>query len=53
MIALPYNEYLQRYGASRRRWPPCSSRPARTARGIPWSYWHERAADAEEYLRRR
>ena len=34
MIALPYNEYLQRYGARREdRWRPSSSRRGRTGRG--------------------
>ena len=33
MIALPYNEYLQRFGATREAMAPSWSRPARTAPG--------------------
>ena len=49
MIALPYNEYLQRYGARREHGAVVVEARKNGAR-IPWSYWHDRPLTEEEYL---
>lgn len=50
MIALPYNEYLQRYGATREAMAAVLVEARRNGARIPWSYWHDRPLTAEEYL---
>ena len=50
MIALPYNEYLQRYGASRESMAAVAVEARKNGARIPWSYWHDRPLDADEYL---
>ena len=50
MIALPYNEYLQRYGAAGRRWRPSSVEARKNGARIPWSYWHDQPLEPDEYL---
>ena len=50
MIALPYNEYLQRYGATREAMAAVVSEARKNGARIPWSYWHGRPLPAEEYL---
>ncbi|CAI7976191.1 peptide permease [Parafrankia soli] len=50
MIALPYNEYLQRYGASRETTAAVVAEARKNGARIPWSYWHDRPLTTEEYL---
>ena len=50
MIALPYNEYLQRFGASRESMAAVAVEARKNGARIPWSYWHDRPLGAEEYL---
>ena len=50
MMALPYNEYLQRYGATRQAMAQVVSEARKNGARIPWSYWHQKPLPAEEYL---
>jgi acetyl-CoA acetyltransferase len=50
MIALPYTEYLQRYGATREAMAVVVSEARKNGARIPWSYWHDRPLGPEEYL---
>jgi acetyl-CoA acetyltransferase len=50
MIALPYNEYLQRFGASRESMAAVAVEARKNGARIPWSYWHDRPLSADEYL---
>ena len=50
MIALPYNEYLQRYGASRDAMATQLVEASKNGARLPWSYWYERPLAAQEYL---
>ena len=50
MIALPYNEYLQRYGARREAMAAVVVEARKNGSRIPWSFWYERPLTAEEYL---
>lgn len=50
MIALPYNEYLQRYGADRDAMAAVVVEARKNGARIPWSYWYNRPLTAEEYL---
>jgi acetyl-CoA acetyltransferase len=50
MIALPYNEYLQRYGARREAMAAVVVEARKNGARIPWSYWHDQPLTAEEYL---
>ena len=50
MIALPYNEYLQRYHASRDAMAAVLVEARANGSRIPWSYWHERPITAQDYL---
>ena len=50
MIGLPYNEYLQRYGASREAMAAVLVEARANGARIPWSYWRDRPLDPEEYL---
>jgi acetyl-CoA acetyltransferase len=49
-IALPYNEYLQRYGASRDTMALVVEEARKNGSRIPWSHWFERPLSVEEYL---
>ena len=49
-IALPYNEYLQRYGASREAMAHVLVEARKCGATIPWSYWHDKPLGADEYL---
>ena len=49
-IALAYNEYLQRYGATRESMAALLVEARKNGARIPWSYWYERPLTAEEYL---
>ena len=50
MIALAYNEYLQRYGATREAMAAVLVEARKNGARIPWSYWHDKPLTAEEYL---
>ncbi|ORV46682.1 peptide permease [Mycobacterium conspicuum] len=50
MIALPYNEYLQRYGARRESMAAVVVEARKNGARIPWSYWHGRPLSTDEYL---
>jgi acetyl-CoA acetyltransferase len=50
MIALPYNEYLQRYGASRESMAAVVVEARKNGARIPWSYWCGKPLAEEEYL---
>ncbi len=50
MIALAYNEYVQRYGASREAMAAVVSEARKNGARIPWSYWHAKPLPASEYL---
>lgn len=50
MIALPYNEYLQRYGARRESMAAVVTEARKNGARIPWSYWHGRPLSVEQYL---
>ena len=50
MIALPYNEYLQRYGAAPDAMAAVLVEARKNGARIPWSYWHDEPLTAEEYL---
>ena len=50
MIALPYNEYLQRYGASRDAMATVLVEARKNGARLPWSYWYERPLAARDYL---
>ena len=50
MIGLPYNEYLQRYGARREALAAVVVEARKNGARIPWSYWHDRPLTVEEYL---
>jgi acetyl-CoA acetyltransferase len=50
MIALPYMEYLQRYGATREAMAAVVTEARKNGARIPWSYWSGRPLRAEDYL---
>jgi acetyl-CoA acetyltransferase len=50
MIALPYNEYLQRYGASRESMATVVVEARKNGARIPWSNWYGKPLTAPEYL---
>jgi acetyl-CoA acetyltransferase len=50
MIALAYNEYIQRYGASREAMAAVLVEARKNGARIPWSYWRNRPLSEEEYL---
>jgi acetyl-CoA acetyltransferase len=50
MIALPYNEYLQRYGASRDSMADVLVEARKNGARIPWSFWHGQPLSREQYL---
>ena len=50
MIALAYNEYLQRYGASRESMAQVLVEARKNGSRIPWSYWYGQPLEAEDYL---
>jgi acetyl-CoA acetyltransferase len=49
-IALTYNEYLQRYGASREAMAAVLVEARKNGSRIPWSHWYEQPLTADEYL---
>jgi len=50
MIALPYNEYLQRYNASRGAMAAVLVEARANGARIPWSYWRDQPITADDYL---
>jgi acetyl-CoA acetyltransferase len=50
MIALPYNEYLQRYGARREAMADVVVEARKNGARIPWSYWRDKPLSREDYL---
>jgi acetyl-CoA acetyltransferase len=50
MIALPYNEYLQRFGARRESMAAVAVEARKNGARIPWSFWHDRPLSPDEYL---
>ena len=50
MIALPYTEYLQRYGARRESMAAVVTEARKNGARIPWSYWHDKPLTVEQYL---
>ena len=50
MIGLPYNEYLQRYGASPDAMAAVLVEARKNGARIPWSIWRDRPLSAGEYL---
>jgi acetyl-CoA acetyltransferase len=50
MIALPYNEYLQRYGASREEMAAVVVEARKNGARIPWSFWHDKPLTTDDYL---
>jgi acetyl-CoA acetyltransferase len=50
MIALAYNEYLQRFGAGREAMAAVVEEARKNGARIPWSYWYQQPLTAEEYL---
>lgn len=50
MIALPTNEYLQRYGVGRDATAAIVVEARKNGARIPWSYWQGRPLTSEEYL---
>jgi acetyl-CoA acetyltransferase len=52
-IALPYNEYMQRYGATREEMATVVVELRRNAAGIPWAYWNQRPITVDDYLNAR
>jgi acetyl-CoA acetyltransferase len=53
MIALPYNEYLQRYRASRDAMAAVVVEARANGARIPWSYWRDRPVSSTDYLQAR
>jgi acetyl-CoA acetyltransferase len=50
MIGMTYNEYLQRYGASRETMASVIVEARKNGARIPWSYWHGKPLTADDYL---
>ena len=50
MIALAYNEYVQRYGATREAMAAVVAEARKNGARIPWSFWSVKPLSAEEYL---
>ena len=52
MIALPYNEYLQRFGARRESMAAVVVEARKNGARIPWSFWHDRPLTQTNTCRR-
>ena len=52
-IALPYNEYLRRYGATREEMATVLVELRKNGARIPWSYWYGQPITATDYLEAR
>ena len=53
MIALPYNEYLQRYGATRDELANVVVEARANGARIPWSYWYDKPPESRTTTSRR
>jgi acetyl-CoA acetyltransferase len=51
--ALPYMEYMQRYGARREDMATVVVEARRNGAAIPWSYWHDRPITVDDYMEAR
>lgn len=49
-VAMPYMEYLQRYGASREAMAAVVVEARANGSTIPWSYWYAKPITAHDYL---
>jgi acetyl-CoA acetyltransferase len=49
-MALPYMEYMQRYGATRRDMAEVVVEARRNGAAIPWSHWYQQPISIEDYL---
>jgi acetyl-CoA acetyltransferase len=52
-MAMPYMEYMQRYGATREDMATVVVEARRNGAAIPWSHWHDRAITVDDYLNAR
>lgn len=52
-IALPYMEYMQRYGARREDMATLLVQIRKNAARIPWAYWHDKPITREDYINAR
>ena len=50
MIALPYTEYLERYGARRESMAAVVTEARKNGARIRWSYWRDKPLTVEQYL---
>ena len=50
MIALPYNEYLQRFGARRESMAAVVTEARKNGARLPWSHWRDRPLTVDQYL---
>ncbi|HSS10095.1 MAG TPA: thiolase family protein [Acidimicrobiales bacterium] len=49
-VALPYQEYLQRYGATREDMANVVVEARKNGAEIPWSHWYRRPITVDDYL---
>lgn len=52
-MALVYNEYMQRYGATREHMASVAVSARETGSQLPWSFWHDRPLTTDEYMESR
>ena len=52
-IALPYNEYMQRYGATREEMATVVVELRNNGSRIPWSHWHGKPITVDDYMNAR
>jgi acetyl-CoA acetyltransferase len=52
-IALPYNEYMQRYGATREEMATVVVELRSNAAQIPWAYWRGQPISIDDYMNAR
>jgi acetyl-CoA acetyltransferase len=50
MIALPYNEYLHRFGAHRESMAAVVTEARKNGARLPWSHWRDRPLTVDQYL---
>ena len=50
MIALAYNEYVQRYGATREAMAAVVAEARKNGARVPWSYWRGKPLSTDDYL---
>jgi acetyl-CoA acetyltransferase len=50
MVAFPYTEYVERYGATREAMAALVVEARKNGARIPWSHWHGSPLSVEEYL---